>query len=113
MSVKPESTPILEAVAKILGEHPEIEGIEVQGYTDSTGSPVRNTTLSLARATAVVQWLSDHGVAPKRLRPKGFGPDRPIGDNATEEGRRANRRVEFHIEGTPGTDQPRKAGGTP
>jgi hypothetical protein len=54
--------------------------------------------LSGERAASVMKWLTGHGVEKERLTSQGFGPDRPIGDNKTEEGRRNNRRVEFHIE---------------
>ena len=50
-----------------------------------------------ARAASVVTWLSSHGIDESRLASAGFGLDRPIADNATEDGRRENRRVEFHI----------------
>ena len=56
-----------------------------------------NKTLSQQRAAAVKAWLVLHKVDAKRLDSEGFGPDRPIDDNATDAGRRNNRRVEFHI----------------
>ena len=52
---------------------------------------------SQQRAEAVVKYLVDQGVEARRLVAKGFGPDKPIGDNATEAGREQNRRVEFNI----------------
>ena len=56
-----------------------------------------NKKLSAARAASVVKWLVEHGIAPSRLTSEGFGLDRPIDTNDTEEGRRNNRRVEFHL----------------
>src|SRR5262249_25021904 len=50
-----------------------------------------------ARAKAVGKYLIEHGIAAERLVFKGYGPDRPIADNSTLEGRQRNRRVEFHI----------------
>jgi OOP family OmpA-OmpF porin len=58
---------------------------------------VYNFKLSGRRAASVVQWLVQHGIAKKRLTSEGFGLERPLADNATEEGREKNRRVEFHI----------------
>ena len=69
--------------------------LEVQGHTDSTGTADRNRDLSLARARAVVAALQLYGVGDDRLVPRGFGPDVPVADNATEEGRQQNRRVEL------------------
>lgn len=70
-------------------------GLEVQGHTDSTGSAERNRQLSLERAQRVAGALALYGVDPARLEPRGFGPDNPVADNATDEGRRQNRRVEL------------------
>jgi OmpA-OmpF porin, OOP family len=61
------------------------------------GIKALNKTLSTARAASVVKWLTGHGVDKKRLVSAGFGQDRPIATNDTDEGRRDNRRVEFHI----------------
>mgnify|MGYP001016449313 CR=1 FL=1 len=57
-----------------------------------------NKKLSADRAASVVKWLTDHGIDKQRMKSAGFGPDRPIETNSTDEGRRQNRRVEFHIE---------------
>ena len=91
------SDPILEAVKAILVATPDIKKVEVQGHTDSKGGDAFNKNLSLRRAKAVAKWLVDHGIDKARFDAKGFGEERPIADNATEEGRAANRRVEFHI----------------
>jgi OOP family OmpA-OmpF porin len=93
----PESNPILEAVAKVLVDHPELK-VVVEGHTDSRGNKAANKTLSARRAAAVVQWLVSKGkVAKARLTNVGLGSERPIDSNETDEGRQANRRVEFHI----------------
>lgn len=93
-----DSQEVLEAVLKVMKEHPEIKKVRVEGHTDNKGSAKLNTKLSADRAAAVVKWLVGHGIEADRLASAGFGPDRPIDDNGTEAGRRMNRRVEFQIE---------------
>nr|WP_240806686.1 OmpA family protein [Polyangium spumosum] len=95
--LRPESDGVLGEVARVLAEHPEITRVEVQGHTDDTGPPDVNRALGQDRAESVVEWLVRRGVARERLQPKGYGSDRPIADNTTEEGRGKNRRVEFRI----------------
>ena len=67
----------------------------VEGHTDSTGAHAFNMDLSNRRAKAVVDYLVGKGVSPSRLSAQGYGPDRPIADNATKLGRSKNRRVQF------------------
>jgi OmpA-OmpF porin, OOP family len=93
----PVSFPLLDEVAQVMTENEQIEIIEVAGHTDSTGGAKRNRELSQLRAESVRQYLTSKGVAKKRLTSKGYGPDAPIADNGTPEGREANRRVEFVI----------------
>lgn len=93
-----DSQDVLEAVLGVLKAHPEITKVRVEGHTDDRGSAAMNKKLSADRAASVVTWLSTHGIDKGRLTSKGFGPDKPIADNKTDEGRRQNRRVEFHIE---------------
>jgi OmpA-OmpF porin, OOP family len=95
--IRPESDALLTDVARELGDHAEVKLVEVAGHTDSTGSAELNRRLSAERAHAVMAWLVAHGIAPVRLAAKGYGPDRPLADNATEEGRAKNRRVEFRV----------------
>jgi outer membrane protein OmpA-like peptidoglycan-associated protein len=96
-ALKTESDAVLGQVARVLAEHPELEVVEVQGHTDDTGTPELNQRLSDDRARAVVTWLVGHGIEASRLVPKGYGQERPIADNASEEGRAKNRRVEFRV----------------
>ena len=93
----PVSFPLLDQVADVMIENPQIELIEIQGHTDSTGSAAINRKLSAARAESVKRYLVDKKIAKGRFTTKGYGPDVAIADNATVEGRDANRRVEFKI----------------
>jgi outer membrane protein OmpA-like peptidoglycan-associated protein len=96
--LRPESEPLLRAVAEILSGHPELELIEVQGHTDDTGPADLNRRLAQDRAESVVRWLVEHRIEAARLSARGYGPDRPIASNEAEDGRARNRRVEFHIQ---------------
>lgn len=75
----------------------DIEIVIVIGHTDSKGSEEYNTRLSLRRANSVRTYLVSKGIAGKRIRTEGRGETQPIADNATEEGRAQNRRVEIHV----------------
>ncbi|MBI2394531.1 MAG: OmpA family protein [Deltaproteobacteria bacterium] len=92
-----ESQHIIDLVAKVLKEHPEIKKLRVEGHTDNKGNAKTNKTLSKQRAAAVVTALGKAGVDKKRLVSEGFGQEKPIDTNDTEPGRANNRRVEFHI----------------
>ena len=78
--------------------HPEIKSVSVEGHTDDRGAAAMNKRLSAARAAAVVKWLVAHGVKADRLSSQGFGFERPLVPNDSDEGRTKNRRVEFHIQ---------------
>jgi len=95
--LKPVSFPLLDEVVTVMKQNPQIELVHVEGHTDSTGSPDFNRKLSQQRAESVVKYIASKGIKKSRLESKGFGPDRPIADNATEPGQEANRRVEFNI----------------
>ncbi len=96
-TIKKVSDSLLDEVAGVLKEHPEILKIEVQGHTDNKGIPLQNKILSNNRAQAVMKALVKRGIAAGRLSAKGFGQDQPIDDNSTDEGRQKNRRVQFKI----------------
>ncbi|HET7499799.1 MAG TPA: OmpA family protein [Kofleriaceae bacterium] len=95
--ILPVSFGLLDEVAKVLTDNPQIEQIQVEGHTDSTGTAQINRKLSQQRAESVMGYLASKGVAASRMKAKGFGPDRPIADNATDAGKEQNRRVEFNI----------------
>jgi outer membrane protein OmpA-like peptidoglycan-associated protein len=71
--------------------------IEISGHTDNTGVSSTNLILSQNRAKSVQDYLISKGVDKARLTFKGFGETKPIADNATDEGKRKNRRVEFIV----------------
>jgi outer membrane protein OmpA-like peptidoglycan-associated protein len=96
-TIKKVSDPLLDHVGAVLKEHAYLTKIEVQGHTDATGKAARNLQLSQARADAVLKALVKRGVEKKRLTAKGYGQDKPVADNKTDEGRQKNRRVQFVI----------------
>ena len=96
-TIQPRSFKLLDQIASILTAHTEITELQVEGHTDNTGDAAFNRTLSANRAQAVVDYLVKKGLAASRLKPVGFGPDRPADDNATAKGKENNRRVEFNI----------------
>jgi outer membrane protein OmpA-like peptidoglycan-associated protein len=96
-TIKPVSNDLLDQVAEVLKSHPELARLEVQGHTDNKGTRALNKTLSQNRANAVMAALTRRGVDKSRLTAKGYGPDVPIADNATDDGRAQNRRVQFSI----------------
>jgi OOP family OmpA-OmpF porin len=91
--VKPQYDGELKRVAQFLKDYPSAKA-EIEGHTDNAGSADYNRALSQRRADAVRKALVDRfGADAARLSAKGYGPDRPIADNKTAEGRAANRRV--------------------
>jgi outer membrane protein OmpA-like peptidoglycan-associated protein len=93
--------PTLDRLAELLAARADLKA-KIGGHTDSSGNPQINEVLSRQRAEAVMQALIDRGVDPNRLSTEGFGADRPIADNATDRGRRQNRRVEVVMIGDAG-----------
>jgi outer membrane protein OmpA-like peptidoglycan-associated protein len=96
--IKPASYPILDEVVTLMKARHNLR-IGVYGHTDNKGSLALNMRLSKDRAHACLKYLVDKGIAASRLESEGFGPNQPIADNATDEGRAKNRRVEFKILG--------------
>jgi outer membrane protein OmpA-like peptidoglycan-associated protein len=86
----------LARLAAILNKYPDTN-VLVEGHTDSTGTREINMPLSENRAKAVAAYLEGLKVQPARFSVHGYGPDQPIGDNATVEGRQQNRRVDLAI----------------
>ncbi len=85
---------ILDQVIESLNEWKEIK-LEIQGYTDNVGGFETNKRLSQDRAESVKQYMVSKGISSDRLNAIGYGPESPIADNKTAEGRERNRRVEL------------------
>jgi len=93
--IKPESKATLDQVAALLKSEPKLN-LEISGHTDNTGTPDHNVKLSQGRANSVVAALvKSYAIAPQRLHAKGYGQTKPVADNATDDGRAKNRRVEL------------------
>lgn len=90
------SVPELQKVILFLQQNPRIR-IQINGHTDNVGAAEYNMQLSLNRAKAVFDYLIREGVPRHRVRYKGFGMDRPIASNDTNEGKSQNRRIEFEL----------------
>lgn len=96
--LRPEAREALARFAGIIGVYPSIR-VTVEGHTDTTGSYETNQALSQARATAVRDYLVAQGVDSSHIDVRGLGPDQPVADNGTAEGRARNRRVEIILTG--------------
>ncbi|OTG76569.1 hypothetical protein B9T26_01815 [Acinetobacter sp. ANC 4169] len=90
-------TQILDEMAVALNK---VSGkkVKVIGHTDSSGDANKNLTLSQQRATTVKNYLIGKNIAATKLTAEGFGSNQPVADNTTAEGRRKNRRIEFHVQ---------------
>ncbi len=94
-TIKSSALPQLDKVANSMGT--KKYKIEVNGYSDSTGSAEANKKLSEQRAVAVKDYLVKKGIKSERVVTNGFGSESPIADNKTEEGRKKNRRTEIVV----------------
>jgi len=91
--LRTSSYPVLDATSAELRS--ASGSVELDGYASSEGTAAHNMRLSKDRANSVKTYLVNSGVDAKRIKVKAFGETKPIADNSTEEGRIANRRVEF------------------
>jgi outer membrane protein OmpA-like peptidoglycan-associated protein len=96
--LKPTARERLAKIAGILLSYPDIK-VEIDGYTDSTGSLDFNERLSQSRADSVRSYLGGQGVKSDSMTTQGFGPNNPIASNETASGRQQNRRVEMVVSG--------------
>ncbi len=93
-TLRPDSQAAIAEIRTLLDSDAGLK-VSIEGHTDNTGSADRNRQLSSERARSVLDALVGLGIAPSRLSAKGFGPDKPLADNADEAGRAKNRRVEL------------------
>ncbi|MEZ4319591.1 MAG: OmpA family protein [Myxococcota bacterium] len=97
-TIQSRSFGLLDDVAGVLLDHPEITKVRIEGHTDSRGGADYNRTLSDKRAKSVMQYLVNKGVDQGRLTAIGYGEDRPVDDRNVAEAWEKNRRVDFFIE---------------
>ncbi|MGB7439184.1 MAG: OmpA family protein [Candidatus Acidiferrum sp.] len=97
-ALSPDAQLKLAKLSGIIQAHPGLN-LAIEGYTDNTGSPDFNMTLSLQRGDAVRQFLISQGLSPDIITAKGMGQAAPVADNNTAAGRKQNRRVEIIVSG--------------
>jgi outer membrane protein OmpA-like peptidoglycan-associated protein len=93
-TIRPDSEPVLKELLALMQKQPDWS-LLVAGHTDNVGTDAVNVPLSRQRAEAVITWLAAKGVDRLRLVPAGFGSKKPLADNASEDGRAKNRRVDL------------------
>jgi OOP family OmpA-OmpF porin len=93
----PESKSELDQFLQLIGENPQWIKIEISGHTCDLGSNEYNKKLSQARAQSVVDYIVAQGESPDRFIAKGYGYDKPLYREFTDEARKRNRRVEFQV----------------
>jgi len=94
--LKPQSETELMTVIDFLNRNPDLR-IEIGGHTDNSGIESYNQQLSEKRANSVAEFLESHQINPQRVKIKGYGSQKPVRPNTTEENRQLNRRIEFKI----------------
>ena len=92
----PTTSADIDRIAAFMSANPNVE-IGVAGYADSRGTKLQNMALAKVRAENVRQALIDRGIPAPRIKAVWFGDRSPVADNATEDGRAFNRRVEFRF----------------
>lgn len=92
--IKPESMPLVKQIVDLLKSQPALK-VSVEGHTDNQGNAAANKTLSLDRAKAVMAAVAAEGIKADRMTAEGWGQEKPVADNRTEDGRAKNRRVEL------------------
>jgi outer membrane protein OmpA-like peptidoglycan-associated protein len=95
-SFQAQTLPVLQSITAILKEFPSSK-FSIEGHTDSDGKDASNQTLSVSRASAVVNYLVENGIDSSRLTSTGYGESKPIDSNKTKAGKANNRRVEVNL----------------
>ena len=98
MKRSPQNEMVLNLLLRALRTYTTITRLRVEGHMDSTGNEIDNQRLSEARAVAVVDWLTSHGIDRRRLNPVGCASCDPLFPNDTPDHMARNRRIEFDIE---------------
>ncbi len=93
-TIKPESMPLVQQIIDLMKSQPNLR-VSIEGHTDNQGTAAANKTLSLNRARAVASAVAAGGIRADRMETVGWGQEKPVADNRTEDGRAANRRVEL------------------
>lgn len=91
-----ESLPNVNNLIEIMTAYPSLQ-VTIQAHTDNTGNVAANKELSLGRANAIRSALTSAGIAPNRLTTQGFGAEKPMASNDSEEGRQTNRRIDVVV----------------
>jgi outer membrane protein OmpA-like peptidoglycan-associated protein len=96
--IKEESFSLLHDIGEVIKKNPHIKKISIEGHASAEGDPKRNKKLSDDRSKAVMDFLAKkEGIDAARLTAKGWGAEKPIASNDSEDGREKNRRVEFLV----------------
>jgi outer membrane protein OmpA-like peptidoglycan-associated protein len=96
--IKPESASLLHDIADVIKANPQVKKISIEGHASAEGNAATNKKLSDDRAKAVMAYeIKKEGVDAARLSAKGWGSEKPLVPNDTEEGREKNRRVDFLV----------------
>lgn len=93
-TLRDDGAPVVEQIDKLLRAQPDLR-LAIEGHTDNSGNAQHNKDLSRQRAETVLARLAASGIDKARLSAAGYGAERPLADNGTEEGRAKNRRVEL------------------
>ena len=103
-TIEPASQNLLDEIAYVINDHPQIEYLEVAGHADTVGSDAVNAQLTKARAQAVLDALGKRAVDKRRMHAQGYGDHCPVEKGESEAAREKNRRVEFKIMRIDGVD---------
>ncbi len=96
-AIKAESNALLDEIGKVFADHPEIKKVEIQGHASGEGDPKVNLKLSDERSKSVMAALVQRSVKADVLTAKGYGSEKKLAEEKTEDDREKNRRVEFLI----------------